>query len=77
MTKIVELVKPAPNARLIEGLREMLAQAESGEIEGVAGIKLRPDNGFAFYRIGDCSDLELAGALAFAQHDLISGNPKR
>jgi hypothetical protein len=77
MTKIVNLVQAAPNAKLIDGLREMLAQAERGEIEGIAGVKLRPDNGFASYRIGACSDLELAGALAFATHDLIAGNEKK
>lgn len=77
MAEIVSLHRPEPNAKLIASLKEMLAEAEAGTITGIVGIRLRPDNGFCFYRSGDCSDLELAGALVFAQHDLVAGNPKR
>lgn len=77
MTKVIGLVRHAPNAELIFQLQEMVKQAERGEITGIAGVKLRPDNMFSCYRIGDASDLSLAGALAFAQHDLIEGNSKR
>ena len=62
------------NAELIDELRRMVEQAESGEIVGVVGIKLRPDNRFSCYRIGNCSDLEMAGALSFAQYDLMTAN---
>lgn len=74
MADPITLVRPNPNSSLIEELGRLLEQAKSGEIIGLAGVKLRPDNRFACLRVGDCSDLELAGALAFAQHDLIEGN---
>jgi hypothetical protein len=77
MTTLVNLVQPNPNQRLISELKEMLAAAEAGEFNGLVGVKLRPDNGFQTFRVGDCSDLELGGALLFAQHDLCAQNPKR
>jgi hypothetical protein len=64
----------ARNEELIEELRRLVAQAESGEICGVVAIKLRPDGKFAILRTGDCSDLELCGALAFATFDTIAAN---
>lgn len=65
------------NSELVDELKRILAQAESGEIVGMIAVKLRPDNAFAVVRTGRCSDLELAGALSFAMHDLISqNNPK-
>jgi hypothetical protein len=77
MADIVSLHRPPPNEKLISFLKEVLAEAEAGVINGITGIRLRTDNGFCFFRVGDCSDLELAGALAFAQHDLVAGNPRR
>jgi hypothetical protein len=74
---VIELVKPEPNSKLIEEIGYLMEQAKSGEIVGLVGVKLRPDNHFACLRVGDCSDLELAGALAFATHDLIAGNKKK
>lgn len=62
------------NEGLIEQLRDLLAQAESGEVTGVVAVKLRPDGSFAVLRTGNCSDLELCGALAFATHDTIAAN---
>lgn len=77
MAEPISLVRAAPNAKLIAALHELIAEAEKGVIIGLAGVKLRPDNAFATIRCGDCSDLELSGALSFAQHDLIATNPKR
>jgi len=62
------------NEDLIEELRKLVAQAESGEICGVVAVKLRPDGRFAILRTGDCSDLELCGALAFASYDTTQAN---
>lgn len=71
---IIELVKHEPNDALMAELEVLLAQAKTGEISGLAGAKLRPNNTFATIRIGAVGDLEMAGALAFAQHDLIARN---
>lgn len=75
MNSPISLVRHPPNTRLIEALKALLAEAEAGDIVGLAGVKLRADNRFGTLRVGACSDLELAGALAFASHDLITGNP--
>jgi hypothetical protein len=66
-----------PNEKLIEFLKECLAQAESGEINGMVGVKLRPDSTFATFRTGDCSDLELVGALYFSMQDIVTHNNPR
>lgn len=78
MSKIAELVRPAPNAELVASLKTLLDEAERGEFIGAMIVMLRPNNMFGVRSIGRTSNLEMAGALAFAQHDLIvaSGDGK-
>lgn len=70
----ISLVVPKPNEQLVTYLEDLLAKARAGEVIGIAGVRLNPDNRFGTMRVGYCSDLELAGALAFAQHDLMAKN---
>ena len=72
--KVIELVRPPENQNLIFALRRLLAEAEAGEFIGAMIVKIRDDRKFNIERIGHGSDLAMAGALAFAQHDLIMAN---
>lgn len=76
MTDPIRIVPKAvvAQAELAAQLREVADQAERGEIAGIVIVKLRPDQCFAVNKFGDCSSLQLAGALAFAMHDLIVAN---
>ena len=72
--KVIELHRTPPNQNLVYALRRLLAEAESGEFIGAMIVKIRDDRKFNIERIGTGSDLTMAGALAFAQHDLIMAN---
>lgn len=71
---VVSLVKPEPNAELIAQIEHLLEQAKSGEIAGVVAVAFRADNSFAVKCSGHVSNLQMAGALAFAQYDIIVSN---
>lgn len=71
MAEVVGLVPRPTNEGLIKGLEELLEKAKDGTIEALAYVALRPDQKFEVRKIGYCSNLEMAGALAFAQHDLM------
>lgn len=71
MPKIVEL-RPNRNAELIERIKELVEEVDRGEFQGCVLVKLREDGSFATQQLGRCSRLMLAGALAFAQHDLMT-----
>lgn len=68
----IALVPRKPNGGLVEGLEALLERAKTGEIEGLAYVALRPDQKFEVKKIGWCSSLEMAGALAYALHDFLA-----
>lgn len=72
--QLISLVPRQPNAELATELRAMAEEADRGEFTRCIIVKLRPDHSFAVRAIGIGSDLAMAGALAFAQHDLITAN---
>jgi hypothetical protein len=74
MAEPLALVRPEPNKDLVVELRELLEQAERGEVTRCVIVKLRPDHSFAVTVTGVGSDLVAVGALAFAQHDLMVSN---
>ena len=74
MPEPLKLIQSDPSAELVEALRAILAQAEAGEFSRIVVVKLRADHSFAVQCIGVGSDLVAAGALAFAQHDLMKAN---
>lgn len=70
----ISLVQPDPNKSLVEALKAILEQAERGEFTRCVIVKLKADLAFAVQCVGVGSDLAMAGALAFAQHDLMTAN---
>ena len=74
MVEPVALIRPDSNTELVELLRAAIEQAERGDFTRAILIKLRADHSFAVHCVGVGSDLAAAGALAFAQHDLMTAN---
>lgn len=74
MADTLTLVPPTPHLEVAAELRRFADQAEAGEIVRCLVIRIRPDGSFAVSCAGKGSDLQLAGALVFAQHDLVTSN---
>lgn len=74
MSEVLQLVRPTVNQDLVDQMRKLLSEAERGEFTSAMVVAMREGPTFVIRRIGSCSDLELAGALAFAQYDLIEAN---
>jgi hypothetical protein len=73
--KVIALAQPESNKALIAEIENLLAQAKDGEFQGAVVVKLRTNRRFYIWTLGTFSHLQTAGALSFALHDLISGNP--
>ncbi len=74
MPEPLTLVRPEPNKDMAAELREMADEAARGDFTRIVVVKVRADKAFAVRIMGVGSDLFLAGALAFAQHDLMKSN---
>lgn len=78
MTTIVSLqTRPkAINAEVVKMLRELLAQAEAGDIEGLAYAAQLP-NGSCLTESSTTDQFQrLIGAVAILQHDMIASRAR-
>jgi hypothetical protein len=76
MNNLVVLEKKVDPMEVISTLAELLERAKSGEFESFIAVCVRP-NGEFFTRSSGCKNsLELAGALTFAQYDLVKASMK-
>lgn len=71
---VVKLAIPEPHKPLVEELEKILQEAKEGHCKGMLMVKFKTDGCFAVKRMGLMSDLELIGAMTFAQYDVIEAN---
>ncbi len=72
--KVVELPIQPRNQSVVEFLEEALEDAKSGQTQGMVVVRFQSDRCFTVKRVGTMSDLEVCGALTFAQHDVMMAN---
>ncbi len=74
MPKVVEFPKKEPSKPLVEAVAALMTEAVSGNLKGVVLIRFSENGKFGIKKVGVLSDLEVIGALAFAQHDIMLAN---
>lgn len=78
MTMALNVVKARINEdpqEVVSALEDMLRRAKEGEIESFVMVMIRAADGAFMTRVtGHKNKLAMAGALAFAQHDFLTGN---
>lgn len=73
--KSIEAIQPHRSTEMVNHVRKLLAEAEAGNFQSAIIIKLCNDDKFGIEQVGYCSRLEMAGALTFALHDVITSAP--
>jgi uncharacterized MAPEG superfamily protein len=72
--KVVDLKRNEDPREVIDGLEDLLQRAKAGEIESYVAVIIRASDGAFMTRgSGHKNKLAMAGALAFAMHDFITG----
>jgi hypothetical protein len=72
--KVVDLKVNEDPQEVVEGLEDLLRRARNGEIESYVAVIIRASDGAFMTRAsGHKNKLRMAGALAFAMHDFVTG----
>lgn len=68
----MELRPKRPDLQLVKVLRDMLSEAESGDIEAVAGVFLRADGDRYTVAVGEYDPYQMHGLLAELNNEILS-----